>query len=61
MNIKITDSKEQEVKHTKSNIKCSKCAYGDFYYIDDIILLSFPPQKNVRCNSCDFRTTVVLI
>lgn len=42
----------------KSDIKCPKCPDGEFYYVDNMTLCTFPAQKNVRCNSCDYRTLV---
>ena len=43
----------------QSGVKCPKCPDGEFYYIDvGVLLLSNPPQRSVRCRSCDYRTNI---
>jgi DNA-directed RNA polymerase subunit M/transcription elongation factor TFIIS len=63
--MKTLEQHEREVreKHNykeRSDIKCPKCPDGEFYFVDNVILLSYPPQRNVRCNSCDFRTSIIV-
>jgi DNA-directed RNA polymerase subunit RPC12/RpoP len=42
----------------KSDIRCPKCPDGEFYYLGNTVLLSSPPQRNVKCNFCDYRTLI---
>ena len=54
----------QQVKPNKTGVACPKChshteCSSELLYLDDMILLSNPPQRNVGCEKCNFVTTII--
>lgn len=42
-------------KTTKNGIRCPKCNMAELHDSDDMILTSNPPQRNIHCESCDYK------
>lgn len=56
----IEDHEERVTKPRNfyAGIECPACKYELSYTDPDQVLLSDPPQQNVKCYNCGFHTTV---
>lgn len=45
---------ECEMSKRKANVLCDKCS-SEMIFIDDVILASIPPKRNVKCPNCGER------
>lgn len=43
----------------RSGIQCPHCGDEMKYSEPSVMLLSYPPQKHVHCDSCKYKTTVI--
>lgn len=52
--------KEIYVKNRNgTDIKCPNCG-DELKYVDNVLLLSNPPQKRVYCYNCGYSTTITV-
>jgi hypothetical protein len=47
-------SKYLETENPKNGIACPNCGTELIDSNPNLVLTSFPPQKNVRCDNCDY-------
>jgi len=40
-----------------TGVQCPACD-GELFYSDQMVLMSFPPQRNVHCDKCDYHGTI---
>lgn len=46
------------IETSKTGVACPKCS-SELLYLDDRILYSNPPRRNVGCEKCNFVTTII--
>jgi len=55
---KKKENKQDKKSTTKTGIECPQC-HNELLYADNIILTSYPPQRRVFCDKCNYSNTIV--